>query len=156
MAGTIEAQAPAPDLRELLASFVDVVQVTNEIELAKWQDMDADQMRYFCAGARVNLVLKAEERYPGHLYSFTEPRVDEQARLGLSRDSLLARKIRVAFHAFVFAPVAVQQLAAPEDRAGFLKWAWTALRTFRRDDPMEALADAWATGFRPKEGEPRV
>lgn len=139
------------DVRAVVAVLVDVAKVTNEIELSKWQEMDEEGMAYFFAGARANLVRETEQTHPGHLYAFLPPVLDEKARLGLSREALLARKVRIHFRAAIYRPLLPDTESPDSPRNSFLSWARKVLGAFKREDPIEALADAWAMGMRPKD-----
>lgn len=148
-----QPQLKPADLREVIARFVAVEEVINDVDEEKWREADEEAMSYLVAGARVNLIRMLEAKYPGCMYLFADPRVDDKAQVRIGTDRLMSRKIRMRFHAFIFSPEPIGAVQDPESKAGFTTWAWRVLQAFHREDPIESLADAWAMGMRPKGGE---
>ena len=147
---------PMPSIREFFGVLADILQVTNEIPYDKYLSMTEEEAEYFNAGARVNLVRKAMKKHPGALYSFTDPRPESEPHMGLNEAKELVQKIRIHYHAFVFEALVPDEEAVKDTRVAFTQWAWRVLKAFKRADPMEALADAWVMGLRPKEPDPKT
>lgn len=142
---------PLPNVQQFVGALLGVVDVANEIPYDLYRAATEEELEYFHAGARVNLVRKAVKKYPGALYSFTDPRPEAEPHMGLNDQKEMIQKLRVHYHAFVFEALVPDEEAVKDTRTAFVQWAWKVLRSFRRKDPMEALADAWVMGFRPQE-----
>lgn len=152
----LEMARPAPKLKRTLDPVIavhkDVMFGERKFDLATWSAMTDEERAWIIAGMRNALVFEVDERYPSHIISFPQPRPEVSTGLELV-EGVLSKAVTVKVHAFVFAPVDAADEQVKEARAGFLTWMWKAINTFARKGPEDALADAWAMGFRPREPE---
>lgn len=148
------ARKPKRTLDPVIAQHIDVLFGERRLDLSTWSTMTDDERAWIIAGMRNSLVYQVDEKYPGHIISFPQPRPEVSTGLELV-DGVIARAVTVRVHAFVFAPVEAADEQIAEVRASFLQWMWKVINTFSRKEPEQAMADAWAMGFRPKEPEVR-
>lgn len=144
------ARKLAKPLDPVIACHVDILTGEKRLDLSTWSTLSEEERGWVVSGMRTALIQRVDEQYPGHLVSFTQPRTDTGEALELV-EGVLCKACTVKVHAFVFALVNAADEPVKEARPAFLVWMYKALNTFTNRAPEDALADAWAMGFRPKE-----
>lgn len=102
MSATVEAREPLT----ITAREVNRVVIGHQMGATEWMRLPPEEKEGLIAAVRADAVGQLAKTYPGHLYAFTEPKVESQGTgLTVTGDRTLDKGITLSCPVFVFEPI---------------------------------------------------
>lgn len=111
MADTNPAEERAP--LTIMAREVNRVVIGHKMGAMEWMRLSDEEKQGLIATVRAGAVAQMTKAYPGHLYTFLEPKVEKDGTgLTVAGDRTLDRGITISCPVFVFEPVMGDDVAS--------------------------------------------